>query len=142
MCLGLVVPIFFVKFCVLYNKLRCFCKSYLWRLYITITHQYLCKKFFQMCFQDTHTVWTGWISPILEDYCGNFYLMSVLFFLCICLVHQSHFMTSVQIFDIVKYFFHPKLGIILRGTPYKFLKMITLYLKNYSRYQNVMAKQF
>ena len=19
------------------------------------------------------TVWTGWISPILEDYCGNFY---------------------------------------------------------------------
>ena len=37
---------FFVKFCVLYNKLRCFCKSYLWRLYITNTHQYLCKKFF------------------------------------------------------------------------------------------------
>ena len=45
---------FFVKFCVLYNKLRCFCKSYLWRLYITNTHQYLCKKFFLMCFQDTH----------------------------------------------------------------------------------------
>ena len=27
-----------------------------------------------------YTVWTGWISPILEDYCENFYLMSVLFF--------------------------------------------------------------
>ena len=26
------------------------------------------------------TGWTGWICPILENYCGNFYLMSVLFF--------------------------------------------------------------
>ena len=27
-----------------------------------------------------YTGWTGWICPILENYCGNFYLMSVLFF--------------------------------------------------------------
>ena len=32
-------------------------------------------------FLDTsYTGWTGWICPILENYCGNFYLMSVLFF--------------------------------------------------------------
>ena len=37
---------FFVKFCVLYNTLRCFCKSYLRRLYITNTHQYLWKEIF------------------------------------------------------------------------------------------------
>ena len=27
-----------------------------------------------------HTGWTGWISLILEDYCGNFYILNVLFF--------------------------------------------------------------
>ena len=40
------------------------------------------------------TVWTGWISPILEDYCGNFYLMSVLFFF----VHL--FSSPVTFYDI------------------------------------------
>ena len=41
-----------------------------------------------------YTGWTGWISPILEDYCGNFYLLSVLFFF----VHL--FSSPVTFYDI------------------------------------------
>ena len=47
-----------------------------------------------------YTGWTGWISPILKDYCGNFYLMSVLFFF----VHL--FSSPVTFYDISSDFWY------------------------------------
>ena len=47
-----------------------------------------------------YTGWTGWICPILENYCGNFYLMSVLFFF----VHL--FSSPVTFYDISSDFWY------------------------------------
>ena len=64
-----------------------------------------------------YTVWTGWISPILEDYCGNFYLMSVLFFF----VHL--FSSPVTFYDIssdfwyCEIFFSSQIGDNSKGYP-------------------------
>ena len=84
------------------------------------------------------TGWSRWISPILEGYCGYFFLMTICFFGCILTVHQTHFVFSVQIFDIIKFLFSSQIGDNLRGTPQKVVKFITLFLENYCRYQNVL----
>ena len=63
------------------------------------------------------TGWSRWISPILEGYCGYFFLMIICFFGCILTVHQTHFVFSVQIFDIIKFLFSSQIGDNLRGTP-------------------------
>ena len=71
-----------------------------------------CEKKPKQC-----TGWSRWISPILEGYCGYFFLMIICFFGCILTVHQTHFVFSVQIFDIIKFLFSSQIGDNLRGTP-------------------------
>ena len=77
-------------------------------------------------------------QPYSKGLLWLFFPYDYIFFGFILTVHQTHFVFSVQIFDIIKFLFSSQIGDNLRGTPQKVVKFITLFLENYCRYQNVL----
>ena len=80
---------------------------------LTLEYQYYPKSLKYIVL----TGWTGWICPILENYCGNFYLMSVLFFFVHLLSSPVTFYDISSDFWYWEIFFLSQIGDNPKGYP-------------------------